>query len=104
VRHELNEPASGAVVHLRAGDTLEVRLRQIGGTGYLWHLDALPGHLRLDADDVSGPGTSVAGAAGQRRFVLTALAEGDGVVELRLARPWEDHVEERRTVEVSVTT
>lgn len=103
MRHELNEPASGAVVHLAVGDTLEVGLRQIGGTGYLWHLDALPGFLRLDADDLWGPGTSVAGAAGQRRFVLTALAEGDGTVELRLARPWEDEVEDRRTVEVSVT-
>ncbi|MCW2791084.1 MAG: hypothetical protein JWO76_182 [Nocardioides sp.] len=103
MRHELNEPASGAVARLRVGDTLEVRLRQIGGTGYLWHVHALPDFLRLDADDFSGPGTSAAGAAGQRRFVLAAVAEGDGAVELRLARPWEDHVEDLRVLAVTVT-
>ena len=101
MRHVLNEPDPGAAVHLRVGDTLEVRLRQIGGAGYLWHVDAVPDPLRLESDEVNGPGTSAAGGAWHRRFGLAAVTTGRGTLELRLARPWEDRAE--RVVKVAVT-
>lgn len=103
MRHVLNDPDPGVAVRLEVGDALEVRLRQIAGAGYLWHVDSVPGVLSLDSDEVDGPGTSTAGAASRRTFGFAAVAEGRGTLELRLARPWEDHPERLLRLTVTVT-
>ena len=103
MRHQLVEPASSAAAHLRVGDTLEVRLRQIGGTGYLWQVVEVPDHLHLDADAGVISSTASVGAAGLHEFVFSAREPGTGTVRLTLSRPWEDEIEEQVSLDVTVT-
>ncbi len=103
MRHQLTEPASGAASRLRVGDTLEVRLRQIGGTGYLWDIDSLPAALRFEDDQGVISSTGAVGGAALRTLVFKAVDQGEGLLVLRLARPWEDAVEEQLSLAVSVS-
>ncbi|WP_372728948.1 protease inhibitor I42 family protein [Nocardioides sp.] len=102
MRHQIVEPASSAAARLRVGDTLEVRLLQIGGTGYLWQVDEVPPELTLDADEGVVSSTSRAGAAGHHAFVFSAQHPGRGDLVLRLSRPWEDEIEDEVTLDVTV--
>ena len=104
MRHQLVEPASSVDAHLRVGDTLEVRLRQIGGTGYLWQVVEVPAVLHLDADAGVISSTATAGPAGLHEFVFSAQQPGTGTVLLTLSRPWEDDIEEQVNLDVSVTS
>jgi predicted secreted protein len=87
----LENPASGAVVDLAVGDTLEVRVRQIGGTGYQWSVVEVPtvlsagGEARVTGEAASG----MPGAASDVVFEFATAASGSGVLTLALARVWE---------------
>jgi predicted secreted protein len=84
----LEDPSSDDQVSLGSGDTLEIRLRQRGGTGYLWSVGKRSELLTL-TDDRTELGSSAAGAAGIRVLVFETASEGAGELRLELGRAWE---------------
>jgi predicted secreted protein len=100
----INGEASNPVV-LRVGEELVVELEENGTTGFEWE-------ARPDADDVikvkrsefvAAP-SGQPGAAGRRRFVLSADRPGRAMLSLHLRRSWEASRPPRqtRTIEVVV--
>lgn len=84
----LDQPSSADQVSLAVGDTLEIRLRQRGGTGYLWSVGT-PSELLKLAGDRTELGSSAAGAAGTRVLVFETAAAGEDELRLELGRAWE---------------
>jgi len=99
----LENPVSGAAVDLPVGDTLEIRLHQIGGAGYLWKVADEPSNVRLDDDRLDHFRGGLPGAAAGRILTFRAVADGSGRLRLALVRPWEDDPVEFVEVEVNVT-
>ncbi|KFF59410.1 hypothetical protein JF66_11555 [Cryobacterium sp. MLB-32] len=100
----LDNPVSGAVVDLPVGDTLEIRLNQIGGAGYLWKVETEPANVHLDEDRLDRFVGAMPGAAAGRILTFRAVADGTAHLRLALMRPWEDTPIERVDVEVNVTS
>lgn len=91
---------AGRTVSVAAGDRVVVALPEIGGTGYTWHVEALPpgGELVDERYEHAGPGI---GATAQHVFVIEP---GDGgELRLRQARPWlgDEGVIDRYVVAIS---
>ncbi|KGJ79108.1 hypothetical protein GY21_06155 [Cryobacterium roopkundense] len=99
----LDNPISGAVVDLPVGDTLEIRLNQIGGAGYLWKVADEPVNVHLDEDRLDHVAGAMPGAAAGRILTFRAVSDGTGRLRLALVRPWEDAPIEQVEVEVNVT-
>lgn len=99
----LDNPVSGTVVDLPVGDTLEIRLNQIGGAGYLWKVANEPVNVHLDEDRLDHFDGAVPGAAAGRILTFRAVSDGTGHLKLALMRPWEDAPVEQVEVEVNVT-
>jgi predicted secreted protein len=98
--HRLVGPTSGEVARLVPGDSLEIRLTQMAGGGYLWAVADCPAMLHLSADR-NEPG-ALPGASAQRVLTFEAVAAGSGTLTLLHARPWEDDVLDRVVVDVEV--
>ncbi len=102
MRHTLDNPDSGSAVAMHPGDELEVRLRQPGGSGYLWAVQDVPEVLVArggDTDPGGGSdGPALPGAATLRTFRFTAAIQGRGTLRIALARPWEDAAAEVREI------
>ncbi len=90
-------------VDLRVGDELVVELEENGTTGFEWQ-DATsePSGVLGQVHSEFEPGTGGAGAAGRRRFVVTAAKPGEASLTLALRRSWEVGREPRRSVTISV--
>jgi predicted secreted protein len=86
----LDHPTSDDTIGLVPGDTLEIRLRQRGGTGYLWSI-AKPSELLTSTDDRTELRSSAAGAAATRVLTFETASEGEDELRLQLARPWESN-------------
>lgn len=84
--HSLVMPVSGDRVTMHRGDTLEVQLRQLGGSGAVWRVAHVPDGLVLDRDDHFGPGAHVAGAFSTRLLRFRAVRSGEGRVQLTIGR------------------
>jgi predicted secreted protein len=84
----LDHPTSNDHISLAVGDTLEIRLRQRGGTGYLWSVGR-PSELLTLTDDRTELGSSAAGAAATRVLVFKTAKAGEGALRLELGRSWE---------------
>jgi len=98
----LDNPASGAVVDLPVGDTLEIRLNQIGGAGYVWKIDRAPLNVHLDGDQLDRFAGTLPGAAAGRILTFRGIIDGPGRLTLTLMRPWEDAPIETIHVDVNV--
>jgi predicted secreted protein len=99
----LDQPSSADQVSLAVGDTLEIRLRQRGGTGYLWSV-AKPSQLLTLTDDRTELESSAAGAAATRVLAFETAAEGEDDVRLELGRTWESRPIEMIDLRVTVNT
>jgi predicted secreted protein len=97
----LEQPTSAEQVSLAVGDTLEIRLRQRGGTGYLWSVGKPSELLRL-TDDRTELGSSAAGAAAKRVLVFETTSSGEGELRLELGRAWESRPIEVLELRVTV--
>jgi len=84
----LDHPTSHDRITLAVGDTMEIRLRQRGGTGYLWSVGR-PSELLTLTDDRTELGSSAAGAAATRVLVFKSAQAGEGELRLELGRAWE---------------
>jgi predicted secreted protein len=84
----LDQPNSDDAIVLVPGDTLEIRLRQRGGTGYLWSIAQASDLLRM-SDDRTELGSPAAGAAATRVLMFETAESGEEVLHLELGRQWE---------------
>jgi predicted secreted protein len=84
----MDHPSPDDHIGLAVGDTLEIRLRQRGGTGYLWSVGR-PSELLTLTDDRTELGSSAAGAAATRVLVFKTAEAGEGELRLELGRAWE---------------
>ena len=80
--------ATGAALSLPLGDTITLRLPEIGGTAYLWHLRA-DDDLEIVADEYD---TDNIIPGGENVRVLRLRPKSHGLFQLHLDRhrPWED--------------
>ncbi|MBD8871026.1 protease inhibitor I42 family protein [Nocardioides donggukensis] len=84
--HTLDQPSSGRRLELACGDTLELSLRQVGGSGSTWNVAAAPEGIVVERDEHYGPGTHRTGAHSTRLLRFRAVRPGDGLLRLLCAR------------------
>lgn len=84
--HVLVMPVSGREVAMRKGDTLELQLRQLGGSGAAWGVSDTPPELVLERDELFGPGAHVSGAFSTRLLRFRATRDGTGRLRLTIGR------------------
>jgi hypothetical protein len=100
MRHRIiTNPLVGAVTSLRVGDRLEVRLGQVGGTGYAWTVASAPAVVQGGDESVhcTPPGHEPPLSAGPnlrtavaRSLRFRAVAPGSGVLHFELTGDEED--------------
>ncbi len=89
----VSEAQNRSRVAVPVGETLTVRLRSNGTTGYLWRVEAAPPALRLVGDSFAAPeqpasGPPVTGGEGVHTFVFRATQPGSGRLVLAERPPW----------------
>ncbi len=86
----VSDADKGGVVHLKAGDTLEVRLRANPTTGFMWYIEKestpLLKLIHQTQTDVTEPGV---GRPVFQVFQFEPRRSGDGVLRLHYVRSWE---------------
>jgi inhibitor of cysteine peptidase len=92
-------------VHLKVGDTLEVRLKSNPSTGYVWYVrkESTP-LLKLDHQSTTEPADSAPGRPIVQVFTFQPRHAGNGTLLLHYIRSWEnpDPNEVRFTVRIVV--
>lgn len=97
-------------IELSKNQIFEVNLDEVAGTGYVWEMeiddadmfeviedefiDQMPEEIKND------PNIAICGVGGKHRWAIKALKDGETKVRFKLARSWEDSIEE--TVEYTV--
>ena len=105
----LTEEDNGGALTLQPGDTLVVRLRDAGSTGYLWSLIDIPGMpVRLESQQRTrgnaAPGVVGAPGIHEWRFVATAGTFGrTSYLKLLQLRPFAPGVKDATIWEVKVS-
>lgn len=99
--HTVVMPVSGRRVTVDAGDTVEVQLRQLGGSGAVWQVEGAPAQLVFERDDHIGAGVHRVGAFSTRLLRFRAVGAGTGLLQLVLGRP--DDLEPCGRLDVHVT-
>lgn len=88
---ELTERDNGQSRTIRLGESVSIRLPEIGGTAFLWHVIDADGFEvvedRVDLDVIAP------GAASVRHLVLKPNRVGEVVLTLCRHRPWESAAE-----------
>ncbi len=91
--HTLVLPVSGRQVALAAGDTLEIQMRQIIGSGAEWMVDCSPDGVAFETDDHFQTGANARGQFSTRLFRFRAVEAGAGLLRLVIGRPGhESHI------------
>ena len=80
----------GAAIHMKAGDTLELRLYSNPSTGYMWYVEkeSTP-LLKLTHQTQTEPTESGVGRPVFQVFLFEAKRTGEGVLLLHYVRSWE---------------
>jgi predicted secreted protein len=80
---------NGQEIAVRSGDTIEVQLKGMGGTGYWWYLDDLPvDYLELVSEKTTFP-EGRAGAPVTGVWRLKAKEPGHTQIKMDYYRKWE---------------
>ncbi|WP_406492295.1 protease inhibitor I42 family protein [Streptomyces sp. NBC_00846] len=90
-------------VHVSLGDEVVVQLPENATTGYLWSVQRVDDGLEVTGNEYEAPGQPLPGAGGKRVVRVRPTAAGEGLVQLVLKRPWEDDVQDRLSVRISVS-
>ena len=90
----LTEKQNGGTVMLRKGDTVSLVLASNGTTGFEWQVARLPRFLIEVSSGYAEPkqtagSPTIAGAAGQQRFVFRATRAGRDTLVLAYRQSWE---------------
>jgi inhibitor of cysteine peptidase len=87
---KIGDAANGTTLHLKMGDTLEVRLTSNPSTGYLWYLQPKSTALvKLDGQSQTEPEQPGVGRPIFQIFRFTARRAGRGDLRLHYVRSWE---------------
>jgi inhibitor of cysteine peptidase len=101
----ITDADKGSEVHLKAGDTLEVRLKSNPTTGYMWyvHKESTP-LLKLVRQSTTEPAEPGVGRPVFQVFTFEPRRAGDGTLLLHYVRSWEKPApnEEQFTVHVVI--
>jgi inhibitor of cysteine peptidase len=86
----ITDANKGGAVHLKAGDTLEMRLKSNPSTGYRWSVlpESTP-LLKLVGTSQTEPTKSGVGRPIVHIFRFQTLRHGDGTLRLHYVRSWE---------------
>ena len=86
----ITDADKGGVVHLRLGDTLELRLKSNPSTGFMWYVEKESTPLlklaHQSQTDITEPGE---GRPVYQVFRFEPRRGGDGVLRLHYVRSWE---------------
>lgn len=97
---------AGKSIAMHVGDALIVRLPEMQTAGYQWVIEGTePRVLEQRSSSYAPPRGTAAGAAGERTFVMHAVAPGQAALKLASRRSWEsaDAAAERFEITVSVS-
>jgi inhibitor of cysteine peptidase len=103
----ITDADKGSVVHIRAVDQLELRLKSNPSTGYMWYVEKestplLKLHRQSQTDP---PDQSTEPAVGRpifQVFTFEARRRGDGILRLHYVRSWEKPTPEDERYEIRV--
>ncbi len=100
----VTEADNGKDVDLTTGQTLQVKLKSIPGTGYAWTLDGDPAPLKLTKSfsQRSKNTTGMAGAPQMSVFQLSANSAGVATLTFIYRRAWEYDVAPAKTFSIRV--
>ncbi|MGA3263953.1 MAG: protease inhibitor I42 family protein [Terracidiphilus sp.] len=86
----ITDADKGSTVHLKAGDTLELRLNSNPTTGYMWYVlkNSTP-LLKLTGQSQTEPTEPGVGRPVFQIFEFQAKQTGDGVLLLHYVRSWD---------------
>jgi len=86
------------MVTVKPGEAFDIELGSAPGTGYVWHLAALPAGVVLAGSDFAQAAEAAVGDPGVQRFRLRAESTGQFELRFELKRRWEALVLEERIV------
>ena len=104
MRHRLSEADDGAIVSVRVGDEIDLRLNAMPSGGYRWLLDHAPDAVleRLESSFDFAEGR--VGGCNATHFQFRVKAVGRGLVRLRYARSWEPDEAPLKTFEATIAS
>ncbi len=99
----ITDADKGGTVHLKAGDTLELRLKSNPTTGYMWyvHKNSTP-LLKLSGQSQTEPTEPGVGRPIFQIFEFQAKHPGDGVLLLHYVRSWEKPAPDEEQFQIHV--
>jgi inhibitor of cysteine peptidase len=99
----ITDADKGGEVHLKVGDTLEVRLSANPTTGYMWYIEKestpLLKLVHQTQTDTTEPGV---GRPVVQDFTFEPRRSGDGVLRLHYVRSWEKPTPDEERFEIHV--
>jgi inhibitor of cysteine peptidase len=99
----ITDADKGGEVHLKAGDTLELRLKANPTTGYMWYLRKNPMPLlKLTGQSQTEPTEPGVGRPVFQIFEFQAKQPGDGVLLLHYVRSWDPPLPDEEQFQVHV--
>ena len=85
----LTSADNGTTIAVGPGETVEIRLPQLGGTGYLWSIASSSNVVVVDDWVELGDEPQPPGDAATRVFRVQHSGSGRGHLRLVRSRPWE---------------
>lgn len=99
----ITDADKGGVVHLRLGDTLELRLKSNPSTGFMWYVEKESTPLlklaHQSQTDITEPGE---GRPVYQVFRFEPRRGGDGVLRLHYVRSWEKPAPDEEQFDIHV--
>ncbi len=93
----------GSRIALEPGETIEIRLPQLGGTGYLWSVASSSSVVVVEDRVEMGEGPQPPGAAAVRVLAIQRSGPGPGHLRLVRSRPWESAQQGDSQFEITLT-
>jgi inhibitor of cysteine peptidase len=85
----MSEADDGRKINVAVGETLELELPEISGTGFKWAFTSSAESILTLEKEYSAGAATVPGSGRMRCWRFKAIAPGDATLELVYARPWE---------------
>jgi inhibitor of cysteine peptidase len=99
----VTEQDAGNQIELEEGDTLEVRLEGIPGTGFTWEVEAGElAILRQEGEAEFESDSELVGAPATIVLRFTAIKAGEEALRLVYHRPWEEDVAPESSFEATI--
>lgn len=101
--HRLTSADNGTTITVGPGETIEIRLPQLGGTGYLWSIASSSNVVVVDDHVEMGEEPQPPGDAATRVLRVQHARPGRGHLRLVRSRPWETAGDSDAQFEIDLT-